>query len=75
MASSPDYYMCEWDQAARRRGETKVRPGSGVLDPGPPVTNTRPYSVPGGAGVLDPGPPSFNPKPFSLPGSGGVLSK
>jgi hypothetical protein len=30
----PDYYGCEWEQAARRKGETKVRPGSGGVDRG-----------------------------------------
>ena len=49
----PDLYKnCEWQPAARRKGVTKIRPGSGVLDPGPPMTNTKPYSVPGGTGVF-----------------------
>ena len=52
-------WTCEWDPAFRKKGVTKIRPGSGVLDPG----------------TGNPPPPSFNPKPFSLPGGGGVLSK
>jgi hypothetical protein len=49
----PDFYnTCEWEQAARRKGVTKIRPGGGILDPGPPPPpsfNLKPYSVPGGA--------------------------
>ena len=52
----PIWNTCEWEPAFRktRKGFTIIPPGGGVLDPGPPVTNTRPYSVPRGGGVLSP---------------------
>jgi hypothetical protein len=51
----PVYETCEWEPAFRklRKGFTIIPPGGGVLEPGPPTTNTRPYRVPKG-GVLSP---------------------
>jgi hypothetical protein len=58
-SSLPGWQNCEWDPAFRKKGVTKISPGSGVLDPG----------------TGNPRPPSFNPKPYSLPGGTGTFSK